>query len=61
VDNVSNQAIQRAKELPAGTQQTLQLDVRGQTISIGDAAKLTKAIETQSAGAIKATDITIIR
>jgi hypothetical protein len=61
VDNVSNQAIQRAKEFPAGTLQTLQVDVRGQALSIGDAAKLTKAIEAQSRGAIRASDITIIR
>ncbi|MCW4461147.1 hypothetical protein OK349_05460 [Sphingomonas sp. BT-65] len=61
VDNISAQAITRAREMPAGTRQSVEIDVRGQQLSPSDAAQLARDIESRSGGAIRATDVTIRR
>lgn len=61
VDNISAQAITRARELPAGTRQSVEIDVRGQQLSPSDAAQLARDIESRSGGIISAADVTIRR
>lgn len=48
VNNVVNQAVKRAKELPQGTQQALVIDVRGQNISDAQLLKLFEDINSKS-------------
>jgi hypothetical protein len=61
IDNVANQAIQRSRELPNGTQQLLHIDVRGQNLSMLEASKIIEQIERASKGVLKTENITIMR
>jgi hypothetical protein len=61
IDNVANQAIQRARELPKGTRQSVVIDLRGQKLSIADSANLLQKIVQKSNGALKSQDIKLMR
>ncbi|MBP2859712.1 VENN motif pre-toxin domain-containing protein, partial [Dickeya oryzae] len=57
INNVSKQAIQRAENLPAGMQQQVVIDVRGQTVSQAQERAIIKGIVEKSNGAIAPTSI----
>jgi hypothetical protein len=61
IDNVANQAIQRARELPKGTRQSVTIDVRGQSLSIADSASILQKIVQKSNGVLKPQDIHLMR
>ncbi|WP_246871824.1 hemagglutinin repeat-containing protein [Pantoea ananatis] len=52
ISNVSKQAIQRAENLPAGMQQRVIIDVRGQSVSLEQERAIIKGIVQKSNGAI---------
>ena len=60
VRNVTQQAIERARQLPPGTQQRLIIDVRGQEISNELRQQLVERIVNQSNGALGPYDISIM-
>jgi len=61
IDNVTNQAIQRAKEMPADTVQHLIIDVRGQNVPLETLDDIVETIEHASNGNLKAENIRILR
>jgi hypothetical protein len=61
VDNVVNQSVTRANNLPPGTIQSVIIDVRGQTVSRGVLNDIVNRISTGSNGIINSTNITIVR
>ncbi|EAB3051406.1 hypothetical protein C5I50_004288 [Salmonella enterica subsp. enterica serovar Thompson] len=52
INNVSKQAIQRAENLPAGMQQRVIIDVRGQSVSVEQERAIIKGIVQKSNGVI---------
>ncbi|MDI9648015.1 DUF4150 domain-containing protein [Burkholderia cenocepacia] len=61
IDNVSNQAIYRAQQLPPDTVQSLFVDIRGQVVSRGELQNVIQSISTRSNGIIQPSNITILR
>ncbi|WP_241012855.1 MULTISPECIES: DUF4150 domain-containing protein [Burkholderia] len=61
IDNVSNQAIYRAQQLPQNTVQSLYVDIRGQEVSRGALQNVIQSISTRSNGIIQPSNITILR
>lgn len=61
VRNVSKQAVDRAKNLPSGTTQSLYIDVRGQNVSRADLNAMIDSIVKRSNGAIQRGNINIVR
>jgi hypothetical protein len=59
--NVVGQAVQRIDNLPTGTVQILNLDIRGQNISRAEINKMMINIEQKSGGAITRDNINVIR
>jgi filamentous hemagglutinin len=57
ISNVSQQAVDRAANLPKGMTQTVVIDVRGQMLSAQQADTIVKGIVQKSNGAISPTDI----
>ncbi|MEY8769549.1 hemagglutinin repeat-containing protein [Erwinia sp. ACCC 02193] len=57
INNVAKQAIERQKNLPAGMQQRVVIDTRGQTISLDQEREIIKGIVGKSNGAIDPTSI----
>ncbi|WP_255210183.1 hypothetical protein, partial [Erwinia persicina] len=57
INNVAKQAIERQKNLPAGMQQRVVIDARGQTISLDQEREIIKGIVGKSNGAIDPTSI----
>jgi len=56
-NNVSEQAIERSKNLPAGTRQTVLIDVRGQKVSKKTLDQLAEDIVVKSGGTLTRGDI----
>lgn len=61
IQNVSSQAIDRARNLPAGMRQQIIIDVRGQSMSDAQRAAIINGIVQQSNGTIQPEDILFIR
>lgn len=61
VRNISTQAKHRANNLPVGTRQQVNIDVRGQNVSRTELNKIIKRVVRNSNGAVKAEDINILR
>lgn len=61
VRNVSKQAKHRAKNLPVGTKQQVNIDVRGQNVSRAELNKIVNRVVDKSDGALKAENINILR
>jgi filamentous hemagglutinin len=57
INNVSQQALQRSYNLPAGMEQQVVIDVRGQVITPGQENAIIQAIVQKSNGAISPTSI----
>ncbi|MEA9749435.1 hypothetical protein VDF76_21135, partial [Xanthomonas campestris pv. raphani] len=57
VSSVSEQALQRSKDLPSGMQQLIVIDVRGQNVTNAQKNSVIKAIVKKSNGIISPTDI----
>ncbi|WP_428945495.1 hemagglutinin repeat-containing protein [Pantoea sp. FN060301] len=57
INNVSKQAVERQKNLPAGMRQEVVIDVRGQQITSAQEDAIIKGIVNKSNGAINPTDI----
>lgn len=57
INNVSKQAIERQKNLPAGMRQEVVIDIRGQKVTPIQEDAIIKGIIQKSNGAIKPTDI----
>ena len=60
VTNVVNQAIERAKHLPLGTQQGVMIDVRGQSLSQETIDQLRARIVTRSGGLLKGDNVVLL-
>lgn len=58
VNNVSTQALQRAQHLPAGMEQQVIIDIRGQVVGNVQKSDIIRGIVTQSKGAIAPDAIT---
>ena len=52
INNVAKQAIERQKHLPEGMEQTVIIDIRGQTVTAQQQAAITKAIIEKSNGVL---------
>ncbi|MBD0417578.1 RHS repeat-associated core domain-containing protein, partial [Oryzicola mucosus] len=61
VRNISNQAVDRAKNLPSGTRQSVYIDARGQKVTRNQIDDLADQIVQRSNGALKLDDINFIR
>ena len=57
VNNVAQQAIQRANNLPAGMEQQVVIDVRGQTVTEAQKNSIVQGIVQKSNGIISPTEI----
>ena len=57
VRNVADQGFIRARELPPGMTQTVQIDITGQDVSDATRSAIQQAIETRSLGTIKSNNI----
>ncbi|MET1534237.1 filamentous hemagglutinin N-terminal domain-containing protein [Burkholderia sola] len=60
INNVSQQAIQRADNLPTGMQQQIVIDVRGQTVTDAQKVSIIRGIVQKSNGIISPTSIRFI-
>lgn len=60
-NNVAEQAILRAQNLPQGMTQTVVIDVRGQAVTAQQEFVIRRAIVQKSNGAISPSDITFKR
>jgi hypothetical protein len=58
VNNVSEQAILRAQNLPQGMTQTVVIDVRGQAVTVQQELAIRQAIVQKSNGAVAPNNIT---
>ena len=61
VKSVSEQAIQRAQNLPQGMTQTVVIDVRGQVVTAQQELAIRQSIVQKSNGVISPSDITFKR
>lgn len=61
IENVSDQAIYRATQLPPNTVQSLFIDVRGQQVSMDALDNVVQSITTKSNGIIQSGNISILR
>jgi hypothetical protein len=61
IRSISRQAIERAGNLPAGTSQSVLIDVRGQNISRNDMNAMINRIVQRSNGALQRSDINVMR
>ena len=61
IDNVIQQSIDRAKHLPAGTSQSLRIDVRGQQIDRNILESIVDKISNGSGGRILPENINILK
>ncbi|XWU69610.1 VENN motif pre-toxin domain-containing protein [Erwinia persicina] len=57
INNVVKQAVERQKNLPAGMQQQVVIDVRGQSVTAVERMKIVKGIVDKSNGAITSSSI----
>ncbi len=57
INNVSQQAIDRAKNLPSGMTQTITIDIRGQSITAQQELLIKQAIVQKSNGIIDPSNI----
>ncbi|RBH85822.1 adhesin [Xanthomonas oryzae pv. oryzae] len=57
IDNISAQALQRVKELPAGMQQKIVIDIRGQNVTNAEKNSIIKSIVQKTNGIIGPTNI----
>ncbi|MFD0707372.1 hypothetical protein [Photorhabdus akhurstii] len=57
INNVARQAIERQKNLPAGMEQRIVIDVRGQIVSAAQEDAIIRGVVQKSGGIIKPTDI----
>ncbi|WP_228999876.1 hypothetical protein [Photorhabdus aegyptia] len=57
INNVAKQAIERQKNLPAGMEQRIVIDVRGQIVSAAQEDAIIRGVVQKSGGIIKPTDI----
>ncbi|EEP9544962.1 VENN motif pre-toxin domain-containing protein [Salmonella enterica] len=57
INNVAKQAVERQKNLPAGMQQQVVIDIRGQSVTAAERMKIVKGIVDKSNGAITPSSI----
>nr|WP_154325002.1 hypothetical protein [Pantoea sp. 201603H] len=57
INNVAKQAIERQRNLPAGMQQQVVIDIRGQSVTATERMKIVKGIVDKSNGAITPSSI----
>lgn len=57
INDASQQAIERVKDLPAGMQQQIVIDIRGQTVTDQQKAAVIKGIVNKTGGLVSLTSI----